>query len=100
MSRFFVGQRVRLARGVDGISPPSRVAEGRIYKFGLTQAGYVFPDGSVNPNDCDCYVNWDGIAGPHSQHTNQLEPILPEGSRTCDEDFKRDLDKLLEGVQA
>jgi hypothetical protein len=28
------------------------------------------------------------------------EPILPSGHRTCDEDFKRDLDKLLEGVLA
>ncbi len=81
MSRFFVGQRVKLVRACDGVSPSDRQAEGAFYGYGITEAGFVFPDGFVNPNECDCYVSWDGLPGPYSQHTNQLEAILPDGHR-------------------
>lgn len=70
MSRFFVGQRVRLVKsfsGNDGL-------EGRIRTL------------SVVPADAgwfDCYVDWaDGSRdGPSGYATSfwQIEPILPEG---------------------
>ena len=100
MSRFFVGQRVRLVRGFDGVSPCVQQAEGHIHSFGVTQAGYVFLDGSINPNDCDCYVDWDGLPGPHSQHTNQLEPILPDGHRAGEEGVCTELDRILSAERA
>lgn len=84
MSKFFVGQRVKLVRAFDCVSPSTQHAEGFFYGYGITDAGFVFPDGFVNPSECDCYVVWDGLPGPHSQHTDQLEPILPDGHRAGD----------------
>ena len=99
MSKFFVGQRARLARAFDGISPSAQHAEGFFYGYGITDADFVFPDGFVNPSECDCYVMWDGLPGPHSQHTDQLEPIIPDGHRAGEEGTCEPLDKLLSEVR-
>lgn len=97
MSKFFVGQRVKLVRAFDGVSPSAQKAEGFFYGYGITDAGFVFPDGFVNPSQCDCYVVWDGLPGPHSQHTDQLEPILPEGHRAGDYSLSQLLDRCKQG---
>ena len=97
MSKFFVGQRVKLVRAFDGVSPSAQKGEGFFYGYGITDAGFVFPDGFVNPSQCDCYVVWDGLPGPHSQHTDQLEPILPEGHRAGDYSLSQLLDRCKQG---
>lgn len=96
MSKFFVGQRVKLVRAFDCVSPSTQHAEGFFYGYGITDAGFVFPDGFVNPSECDCYVMWDGLPGPYSQHTEQLEPILPDGHRAGEDGKCELLDDLLE----
>jgi hypothetical protein len=102
MATFFLGQRVKLVRAFDGVSPSAQKAEGLFYGYGITDAGFVFPDGFVNPSECDCYVVWDGLPGPHSQHTDQLEPILPDGHRAGDYSLSELLDRCTagEGVAA
>lgn len=102
MAKFFVGQRVKLVRAFDCVSPSVQQAEGFFYGYGFTDAGFVFPDGFVNPSECDCYVMWDGLSGPHSQHTDQLEPIQPSGHRAGDYSLSDLLDRCRagEGVAA
>ena len=97
MSRFFVGQRVKLVRSFDGISPSSIDAEGFIHKFVFLPEGYVFPDGQVNPSDCDCQVYWIGLSGLYAQHTSQLEPVLPSGERASDYSLSELLDRCKQG---
>ena len=108
MSRFFVGQRVRLARPEN---PANLGATGRITQLGHWPVGSVGLSGRKCLANFDCYIDWDcpvvaTLFGTKedkahaSQH--QLEPILPEGHKPCEEQFKRDLDRLLEreGVSA
>lgn len=103
MATFFVGQRVRMARP---FYPENLGRQGRIRELGI---GVQCQDGGY----ANCAVDWDdgqrdAITVYHESggrwrrwtHTSQLEPILPDGHRACDEDFKRDLDRLLEGVAA
>lgn len=88
MAHFFVGQRVRVKRN-DNPACPCRVgAEGRIvgdtwsYEFEAEQ-WCVCVDGCeywIAKYDADDY----------------LEPIVPPDHQACDDDFKRDLDRLLE----
>lgn len=97
MSRFFVGQRVKLARPKD---PANLGLEGVFERYEDNPIGSIVCDGILT-RDCDCLVTLDiepGLLG--CQREEQLEPILPDGHRPCDEEFKRDLDKLLEGVPA
>src|SRR5690348_9741683 len=96
MARFYVGQRVRILWS-DGW-PDLAGQEGRIVARVAACA---------NPR-CEWDVApdaWGGTKAPRlgthgglyfSPHSSQLEPILPDGHRACDEDFKRDLDHLLE----
>lgn len=87
MATFFVGQRVRHVRSVTGLVPVG--VEGRVAAIGMmTMQG---------PTDLG--VVWDGF-GLYGADVDQVEPILPEGHRPCDTEFKRDLDRLLEGVAA
>lgn len=91
MATFFVGQRVRIIRA--------------FYPENLGREGFItslFPEReSMRPGwPVNCAVS--GSRPGYKNHTSCLEPILPDGHRACDEDFKRDLDQLLEreGVSA
>ena len=85
MSKFFVGQRVRMARAVK-VSRNGK--EGRIAEFYPQEL-------PANGGVVNCAVDWDdgdsdlrycGIEGNTNlaTHTDQLEPILPSGHRASD----------------
>lgn len=95
MTTFFVGQRVRVARF---LTPPTEAAQKTL---GL--------EGYVNKLDCMSSMFHGGMIGvtlpiSHPQGRNdkwcfydgELEPVLPDAYKACDDDFKRDLDGLLE----
>lgn len=88
MAKFFLGQRVRLAR-------PHIAANnwwiGRIESFNLTEKGTPCRDGSAVPFDCDCYVAWDHESFSRPQGSTQLEPILPEGAAPSEFETLADL---------
>lgn len=94
MATFFVGQRVRCVKTLGGgcLGREGRVLE--VDASGVTKS----------PARMVFYGN--GLLVDHGYPTlgppECWEPILPDGHRACDEDFKRDLDRLLEreGVQA
>lgn len=95
MSRFYVGQRVRLVRPVQ---PENLGLEGHI--------SALFPDkspGLVDGLGWNCDVVWDDrpIRG-HMCDTAQLEPIFPEGHRAGDYSLSDLLDRCRagEGVAA
>lgn len=85
MAKFYVGQRVRIV----GVTrhPEFLGRECRVVSLGWRVEGRsaievdVWPD--VKPN-FRFALPW------------QLEPILAPGLEACDEDFKRDLDRLLD----
>ena len=88
MATFFVGQRVRV-KAVDNDCCACRVgSEARI----------------IGDRFSPIYMEeqWVILVGSDDYHVvkrlaaNYLEPILPDGHRACDDDFKRDLDRLLE----
>ena len=99
MARFYVGQRVRLARPYN---PRNAGLTGRIAEMYPEEVPAF--DGIVN-----CAVDWDDGRrdtrydedGGYGTHTDQLEPIL-DTHQPCEQDFKLDLDRLLEreGVSA
>lgn len=94
MAKFFVGQRVRMARPVN---PVNEGITGRIREIWTRPA--MSRDGYVN-----CSVNWDNGGRDTSEraqcgtatNTDQLEPILDQKHEACEEDFKHSLDELLE----
>lgn len=101
MSRFFVGQRVRKVREHGrGFDQYPSGSTGVIVEIGPYVVGTRFPDGQVAKVPADCLVLYRGAVFTALGLYDCLEPILSDGHRSCDEDFKRDLDKLLEGVSA
>lgn len=95
MSRFFVGQRVVLARPM---FPENAGKTGRIR--GFCEVEMLF--GGV----ADCEVDWDdgdrdGFPGSdgfrHWTATHQLEPILPSGHRSGDYSFTELMDRCRAG---
>lgn len=112
MATFYVGQRVRILwsrnwpelAGQEG-RIVGRVSHGPFDWFDNESAARfcqwdVAPDVWGSPLSPD--PDPSGRLGIFSPNSSQLEPILPQGHRSCDEDFKRDLDRLLErqGVSA
>ena len=100
MAKFYVGQRVRVV-SVDSSSA---------YDFRA-----VGMEGVVNELDCESEAHELGMVGVTLSipanggscdewcfEPEELEPILDQKHEACDEDFKRDLDRLLErqGVSA
>ena len=98
MSRFFVGQRVRLVRPTN---PINMGIEGRFERYADTPRGTRMSNGCTEIEG-KCFVHYRGDPAGSVEHTDRLEPILPEGHKPCEEQFKRDLDRLLErdGVSA
>ena len=84
MSAFYVGQRVRMARCLgNGTANGTAVrvprgAEGVIVGFVNWPAGTIANDGSTYRRHANARINYDGY-GRRGSHTDQLEPILPEG---------------------
>lgn len=91
MAKFFVGQRVRLARPEQ---PRYQNSTGTIFFIGHIKEGQFF-----NGDFCaesDCAVNWDDCDwSPEFLH--KLEPILGR-HEPCESEFKESLDKLLSEV--
>ena len=71
MSRFYVGQRVRL---VKPFNPDSYGLTGTIKFFRHTPKGTLCMNG-VTPIDGDCVVLYDGKSRPSLEHTSRIEPI-------------------------
>lgn len=94
MSRFFVGQRIKKVRGQASIgttgvvfdfSPKPKSAAGGMDFRVVIENPTVSLDGRHVPAGARCAAK-----------ASQWEPILPEGHKPCEEQFKRDLDRLLE----
>lgn len=92
MSKFFVGQRVRLVRSVSGIVPIG--SEGIVYSIGVVDCG----GGDFG----DCLVKYPGYPSGFvvddcwAADFDQLEPILPEGSAPSEFTFQQLMDNLRE----
>lgn len=100
MTKFFVGQRVVLVRGLDLVSRAKNFGiQGRILRFADWPRGTVCANGNVTRIDCDTEVRWDGNGGGNAQNTLQLEPILPEGSAPSEYSFSELMDSLRETVK-
>lgn len=87
MSRFYVGQRVRIVASTNALMARFVGMEGRCAR-------------ACNCGCCGFVV--DSVGEPFVWVPDHLVPILDPGLEACDEEFKRDLDKLLErqGVAA
>lgn len=100
MSKFFVGQRVRLARPV---VPGNAGAEGFITHIGSYAENDRLPNGFLAQKGMDCMVRWDRSLDLliisidwTGCRLAQLEPILPDGHRAGEEGKCELLDELLE----
>lgn len=94
MATFFVGQRVRLTHS---LNYPEII--GREYRIAaLNVSAWACGLGSYRGHQLDSNIP-NGLL-PIVAPPDFLEPILPEGHQPCDTEFKRDLDRLLEGVAA
>lgn len=84
MRTVFIGQRVRLARPVQ---PENLGAEGVIRK--------IFPAiATAGGHMVNCKVRWDRAVIGNASHTDQLEPILPEGAAPSEYTAEELFDKL------
>ena len=85
MATYFVGQRVRIVKTA---SRKYLGCEARIWDHArVTGEWRLDVDGHGRRWPSGRYFTAD---------EDQIEPILPDGHRACDDDFKRDLDRLLE----
>lgn len=73
--KWFVGQRVKLARGVHGVSGvrKAKVHEGVIFSIGYFPKGAPMAGGGVLPCHVDCYCRFGDQEG--SCQFDQLEPL-------------------------
>lgn len=86
MSKFFVGQRVRVVNA--GKTCTNRIALALVGKTGRLQKRLDRPQWwYVDIAEGD----WDTEA-----HEDALEPIVDQGLEACEEDFRLSLDELLE----
>lgn len=96
MATYRVGARVRLVRGhpkcVGLIGTVARV-------FGFEfPAGTELRGGSTSDSSFNCAVEWDiRPGGLHAEHTDDLEPILPDKSAT--EHFRELMEKIEFGTE-
>jgi hypothetical protein len=96
MAKFYVGQRVRILYSNGW--PELAGQEGRIVSTARNSGIHGDSEWQVAPDawgtDIAPRPSLSGgyAFGPNS---SQLEPILPD-HRACDDDFKQDMDKLLE----
>lgn len=90
MAHFFIGQRVRV-KGAD-ISDP------RTFSI-LGKETRITGDRLRNGTECwllDIYVGVEQLFCKKGVAGDYLEPIVPPNHQACNEEFKRDLDRLLE----
>lgn len=90
MAKLFVGQPVRFVK--ERISRGYLGREARIYAIGpgLTDK---------NGNPCDLYIRFE-CGFETAVMVWQVEPILPEGHKPCEEAFTKELSDLLSKVVA
>lgn len=86
MSRFYVGQRVRIIGCLNAKMKHHIGKEGVIAGASPCHNGFWVVDSAATASN--------GL--PCGWHHTRLEPILDPGLEACDKDFKCDLDKLLE----
>lgn len=91
MIKFFVGQRVRLARPDH---EENRDRTGRISYIGRF-ANFTMIRGLIC-EEGDCVVDWDNSYWS-PQFTHQLEPILPDGHRAGDYTLSELLERCKQG---
>lgn len=90
MSRFFVGQRVRLSWKRDGSTSSTPIGQtGTIVRKGPWAPGELSNLGG------DVLVQWDGLTSATAIYS-QLEPILPSGHQPSEYSFDRLMDSLRE----
>lgn len=93
MSKFFVGQRVRVVRTLNPILTPG--LEATIIAVGKFNGAY--PGGEIVPGECKLDI-W-SIRAPQGDWVasfDQLEPILPEGAAPSEFTFQQLMDNLQE----
>ena len=93
MAKFFVGQRVRVIRSVSGQTGKT----GRITHRGVWNRGDRLPCGNKLADTilgwCNCFLLLDdGEKRP--AHSDNLEPILPEGHKAGDFSYEELLEHL------
>ncbi|OWR25636.1 hypothetical protein CEE55_22405 [Stenotrophomonas pavanii] len=101
MSRFFLGQRVRIVR-VNKSTNLGR--QGVITCMGSWEAGGTFAGHILDAGfHADVLVKWDSdvwygnvVMSHGPAHTDNLEPILPEGSAPSEFTFQQLMDNLQE----
>lgn len=98
MSKFFVGQRVRIVRATH---PQNNGLTGVISHIGPWEYLDILPSGRALGSDhADCYLKLDRPR--HDGNTGgansfwQIEPILPEGSAPSEFTFQQLMDSLQE----
>ncbi|MCU1053275.1 hypothetical protein JAK47_01780 [Stenotrophomonas maltophilia] len=93
MSKFFVGQRVRVVKPLNPRLTPG--LEATIIAIGQFDGKY--PGGEIRPGECKLDI-W-RIKAPSGDWVatfDQLEPILPEGSAPSEFTFQQLMDNLQE----
>ena len=101
MSKFFVGQRVRIVRAT---RPVNNGITGRIAWIKNIRSGEICPNGLPleRGREIDCWIildsrRHDGLKEGGNAFW-QLEPILPEGSAPSVYTFQQLMDSLQEAV--
>lgn len=98
MSKFFVGQRVRIVRATH---PINNGITGRIELVQRFEPGDILPSGALLQfHAVDCWVRLDSARHDGAMVGGsafwQLEPILPEGSAPSEFTFQQLMDSLQE----
>lgn len=99
MAKFAVGMRVRLVKfqAPSGGLPPIPVGDcGVIIDFTTAESGDMTVRGDVLRMDCNCRVQFE-FGGFRASHTDNIEPILPEGAAPSIYSYQELMDKLREG---
>lgn len=96
MSRFFVGQRVRVKYVKNPCNSYLVGQEGRITEVQdfTNYGGYVGYGLDIQPISLDGSQGWIAFSG------DQLEPILPSGHQPSEYTFDKLMDELRSGVAA
>lgn len=96
MAKFFVGQLVRVARASKSRNVGKVVT---IVEFRDIPKGTICTNGNIVSRNCNCIItmpNTPGVTG--SCHTDQLEPIVDDGSIPCGMSYEEMMQEFKEKV--
>lgn len=101
MSKWFIGQRVRIVRA---FHPENNGITGVITHFGPWNRFDILPNGNRLDGVADCFLSLDSPRHDGSMEgANEfwrIEPILYDGAQPIAESFEKMMGKLREGVVA